>query len=113
MVPATQSEIVLDLSDAIKAVHANLSGEAWGEQVRQKMGLDRFDGEPGARVIIHFPEWTMSTTTAFIRGLIRPSVLRLGADGFWARYGFSGPDFMDVIEEEVVKAERLRLREVA
>jgi hypothetical protein len=113
MVPTTESEIVIDLSDAIKVVHANLSGEAWGAQVRQKIGLDRLDDQPGVHVVIHFPEWTMSMTTAFVRGLIRPSVIRLSAEGFWAKYGFSGPDFMDVIEEEVVKAERFRLLEAA
>jgi hypothetical protein len=109
MVPTAPSENVVDLSDAITVVHANLSGEAWGEQVRRQIDLDRLDDEAGARVVIHFPEWTMSMTTAFVRGLIRPSVVKLGAEGFWARYGFSGPDFLDVIEEEVIKAERFRL----
>jgi hypothetical protein len=108
MVPTSQ-ETVVDLSDAIDAVHANLAGEAWGEQVRRQIELDRLDDEPGVRVIIHFPEWTASMTTAFARGLIRPSVVKLTAEGFWAKYGFSGPDFLDVIEEEVVKAERFRI----
>jgi hypothetical protein len=102
------SEITVDLSDAIEPFHANLSGEAWGRQVRHQVGLDHLDDQREVGIVIHFPDWTMSTTTSFIRGLIRDSVVRLGAAGFWSRYSFSGPDFSDVIEEEVTKAERLR-----
>lgn len=109
----TQSEVTVDLSDAIDPTRANLSGEAWGREVRQQVGLDQLDDQQHVHVVIHFPEWTMSTTTSFIRGLIRGSVVKLGADGFRSRYDFSGPDFQDVIEEELGKAERYRLREVA
>lgn len=111
--PPTQSEIVVELSDAIQPVHSNLSGEGWGGEVRQQLGLDQLDVQPGVGIVLHFPEWTSSVTTSFIRGLLRPSVVTLTAAEFWNKYSFTGPDFLDVIEEEVTKAERFRLREAA
>jgi hypothetical protein len=113
MATETQSEIVIDLNEEISPEHSVLSGDEWGEEVREQIELDRLDGEEGLHVVIRFPEWTAMVTTAFIRGLIRGSVLKLTDKGFWSKYSFTGPDFHDVIAEEVTNSERIRSGEIA
>jgi hypothetical protein len=113
MATETQSEIVIDLNEEISPEHSVLSGDEWGKEVREQIELDRLDRVEGLHVVIRFPEWTMMVTTAFIRGLIRDSVLTLTDTGFWGKYSFAGPDFRDVIEEEVTNSERIRRGEIA
>lgn len=113
MATETQSEIVIDLSEneVISPEHSVLSGDEWGKEVREQIELDRLDGVEGLHVSVCFPKWTMMVTTAFIRGLIRNSVLNLTAEGFWEKYSFN--DFRDVIAEEVTVSERIRRGEIA
>ena len=113
MATDTQSEIVIDLAEVISPEHSVLSGDEWGKEVREQIELDRLDGVDGLHVVIRFPEWTAMVTTAFIRGLIRDSVLKLTNEGFWNKYSFAGADFHDVYEEEVTNSERVRRGEIA
>lgn len=59
------------------------------------------------------PTWVGIVTSSFMRGLVRPSFLRLGEAEFRRKYRFAGKDVTTVLEDEIVRAKRLMQREQA
>lgn len=93
----------IDLGDLAGEEREFLVEDTWGELLRKKADLDRLDRTSGM-VEIHVPGTVLSITSAFIRGLLRPSIEYLGEERFRNKYVFTGEDYRDLIEQEILRA---------
>ena len=89
------------------------AGEPWGAEVRLAAGLDDYDRDENAAVILEIPTWVRIVTSSFMRGLVRPSLLHLEEEGFRRKYRFVGKDVNTVLEDEIVRAKRFMRRQEA
>jgi hypothetical protein len=80
--------------------HRVLAGPDWGAKVRQQVGLDSHDLSDET-VILEIPDEVISLNSSFLRGFIRPSIMKLGAQGFEDKYTFKGPDFSEEVQDEI------------
>jgi hypothetical protein len=95
----------IDLGVLAGEEHEFLLEGAFGELLRKKADLDRLDRTPGI-VEVHIPDTVLSISSEFVRKLLRPSIDRLGEEGFRNKYVFTGEDYRTLIEQEIVRAVR-------
>ena len=89
--PRNSQDFTLDLGAYQDPDVKVYSGRPRGEMVRQETGLDRLDVDSRySRIIVRFPDDTWDVGSSFWLGMFAPSVEKLGADQFRARYCFTG-----------------------
>ena len=80
-------------------------GRASGQAARVSARLDQLDRDStGERVVVQFPDDTWDVSSGFWLGMFGDSVRRLRADGFRARYEFSGAILQEDIEAGIEEA---------
>jgi hypothetical protein len=79
-----------------------ISGRPKGEELRQKLSLDRLDVEPGVVTFV-VPEEIVSLNSSFFLGLFTPSIQRLGVQAFDQKYRF---ECNQEVREDVERGKR-------
>ena len=95
---------VVDLEPCMDELRVCI-GRDHGARAREITGLDRLDFDPSVgRVLVLVPQDAWDVSSAFWMGMFGPSVRRLGAAGFRARYEFRGGIHRDDVEAGIEDA---------
>jgi hypothetical protein len=94
----------IDLSEVRVSGTRVYSGQPRGKAARQQFRVDALDREDGV-VTVLIPPDTYSIGPSFLLGLFEPSIIKLGKDGFFAKYKFPWDAILlDSLHETVARA---------
>lgn len=95
----------IDLTRCLNAKSDVLVGYEYGQRVRNEFDLDNLDRGDG-QVEVVLPARLDVVAPSFVQGFFGESVLRLGKEGFYERYSFSGwpRDMLVQVETGLLRA---------
>lgn len=97
--PITQA-IAFDMREYTSPGCRVWAGYERGEIIRRGMRLDALDRH-GMRVVLNFPDDTMSIGSTFLNGLVGPAIRSLGADVFRQQYAILPTRFHSTVDDVI------------